>query len=379
MYLLKPEFDITETQVKQGFQPEQSEKLSRCNRLSVECVIEVQFFLSQGCATLKKTFTQQLLRFAIGERLKMTSYPLSNVLLPAVIVSSAVFSTLTLPFAFIKKEPLVVEVPPFAPVEIQPLFNGEHKDVAIPYIGFSIVVSVGAGMASVEVIRRWNAYRESVLTQNQGQNLQPNWSATGTQQDAINLPEYRPEISALDLPLTDNIFQDQSPIFRDTISETQDIKLDNPELVVNINQLVQPSRDVSLEYLYEPQQTTTNSTISEQQKLSPILDKNNSVEFRGSENGRESILQALDLAVSKIIDSKTLYQRCRIKVPHLEGRLFAILFEGQYYSFFRAETTKEKVLEIIAKLNHKVQKTVITKTEKGYFIWAWEPEVKYEV
>jgi hypothetical protein len=302
----------------------------------------------------------------------MTSYPLSNVLLPAVIISSAVFSTLTLPFAFIKKEPLVVEVPPLGSVEIQPLLNGEHKDVAIPYIGFAIVVSVGAGMASVEVIRRWNAYRESAIDQKQEQNLQPNWSGQGTQQGAINLAEYRPEISALDLPLTDEIFPNQSPTTPDDLSETSASLFENPEQVIDATQFVE-SQPTLL------QQNTIPFSVSQQQNLSAVLNEDNSVELRASRNGQESAVQDLDLAASKILESQTLYQRCRIKVPHLERRLLAILVEGQYYSFFRAETTKEKVLEIIAKLSHRVQKTVITKTEKGYFIWAWEPEVKYEV
>lgn len=329
-------------------------------------------FLASGVRYARENVHAPVTTLRSLERLKMTSYPLSNVLLPAVIISSAVFSTLTLPFAFIKKEPLVVELPPLGSTEIQPIFNGEHKDVAIPYIGFSIVVSVGAGIASVEVMRRWNAYRESVSAQKQEQNLQPNWSGEGTQQGAINLPEYRPEISALDLPLTDEIFPNQSPITLDTAPETQAISVENPEQVVDATQLVEPQLTLL-------QQTTTLSTVSEQQNLSPVPDEENSVELRASEDGQESAVRGLDLAASKILESRTLYQRCRIKVPHLERRLLAILFEGQYYSFFRAETTKEKVLEIIAKLSHRVQKTVITKTEKGYFIWVWEPEVKYEV
>ncbi len=302
----------------------------------------------------------------------MTSYPLSNVLLPAVIISSAVFSTLTLPFAFIKKEPLVVELPPLFSGEIQPLFNGEHKDVAIPYIGFAIVVSVGAGMASVEVTRRWNAYRESALAQKQEQNSQPILSGQGTQPGAINLAEYRPEISALDLPLTDDIFPNQSPTTPDGSPETPVIFGENSDQVVDATQLGEFKLNL-------PHHIATFSTFSDQQNLSSALDENNSVEKRVSLNGKESVVRDLDLADSKILESRTLYQRCRIKVPNLERRLLAILFEGQYYSFFRAETTEDKVLEILAKLSHRVQKTVITKTEKGYFIWAWEPDVKYEV
>ncbi|HBL13004.1 MAG TPA: TetR family transcriptional regulator, partial [Cyanobacteria bacterium UBA11162] len=92
----------------------------------------------------------------------MSNSSLSNILLPAVFTASTVFSILTVPFALIKSEPLVIDnILPFFSGEIQPIFDGNHKEIAIPYIGFSIVVSVGAGMATVEVIRRWNQLRES--------------------------------------------------------------------------------------------------------------------------------------------------------------------------------------------------------------------------
>jgi hypothetical protein len=302
----------------------------------------------------------------------MSSYPLSNVLLPAVIISSAVFSTLTLPFAFIKKEPVVVEIPPFFSGEIQPLFNGEHKDVAIPYIGFSIVVSVGAGIASVEVHRRWHTYRESVIAQKQEQNSQLNSFGKAGQQAFINSPEYLPEISALDLPLKNEIFKHQSPTTPDAFSETQAISADNLEQIIDATQQVES-------HLALPAGTAALSTDSEQQDSSSVTDRDNSLALEASEVGNESAVQSLDLAKSKVLEAGQQYQRCRIKVPHLKRRLLAILVEGQYYSFFRVEATKEKVLENIAKLNHKVKKTVVTKTEKGYFIWTWEPEVEHEV
>lgn len=302
----------------------------------------------------------------------MSSYPLSNVLLPAVIISSAVFSTLTLPFAFIKSEPVVVELPPLFSGEIQPIFNGEHKDVAIPYIGFAIVVSVGAGMASVEVSRRWHAYRESALAQKQEQNLQQNLPQTEAQQETITQPEYRPEISALDLPLKDEIFPNPSPTSLDTIAEVQDIRVENPEQVIDTTQLFESQ-------LTLPHQTSTLSTISEQQNPSDVAPETHLAELGASEVGKEAEFGGLNRSSSNILESPTLYQRCRIKVPHLERRLLAILVDGQYYSFLRTEKTKEKVLEIIAKLSHKVQKTIITKTEKGYFIWVLESDVSSEL
>jgi hypothetical protein len=302
----------------------------------------------------------------------MSSYPLSNVLLPAVIISSAVFSTLTLPFAFIKKEPLVVELPPFFSGEIQPLFNGEHKDVAIPYVGFAIVVSVGAGMASVEVSRRWQAYRESASAQKQEQNFQPDALDPEIQQNSINRPEYRPEIEALELPLRDELFSAQSLTSPDAIAETPAIPVDNLEQQIDAAPLI----EYKLQFADE---TPIGGTSSELENSFSPLSEDDSGESEATQSPQEPAVQGLNSAASTILESRHLYQRCRIRVPHLERRLLAILVEGQYYSFFRAEATQEKVLEIIAKLSYKIQKTIITKTEKGYFIWAWEPEAKSEL
>jgi hypothetical protein len=298
----------------------------------------------------------------------MTSYPLSNVLLPAVFISSAVFSSLTVPFALLKSEPVVVELPPFFSGEIQPIFNGEHKEVAIPYVGFAIVVSVGAGIASVEVIRRWQAYRESTMAQESLPNLQQNSKEKEAQQEALKLPEYRPEASAIDLPTKDEVFRSQSLSAPNTMTEAQRIAVEAPEQVVDATQLFEPQLTI-------PHQTTALGAVSEKLNLSQAPHGDNSVQLESSGVCSHSAVQDLDLAFSKILESRKQYQTCRIKVPHLKRRLFAILVNDEYYSFLRAEKTREKVLEIMTKIDHRVQKTVITKTEKGYVIWALEPEV----
>lgn len=297
----------------------------------------------------------------------MTSYPLSNVLLPAVIISSAVFSTLTLPFALINKEPVAVELP-FYTGEIQPIFNGEHKDVAIPYVGFAIVVSVGAGIASVEVNRRWQASRSLTQVEEQLQNPQQISLENQTPQEALKLPEYRPEASAIDFSPTDEVFRGQSLTAPDAMAESQDFAVEAPEQVVDFSQFGLPQPTI-------PHQTTGQVAALEELNWSQAPHEDNSVQLESDKVASGSAAQDLDLAFSKILESRKEYQTCRIKVPHLERRLFAILVNGQYYSFFRAERTREKVLEIIAKIGDRVEKTVITKTEKGYVIWALEPEV----
>jgi hypothetical protein len=302
----------------------------------------------------------------------MTSYSLSNVLLPAVFISSAVFSTLTVPLALIKSEPVAVEVPPFFSGEIQPIFNGEHKEVAIPYVGFAIVVSVGAGIASVEVIRRWQTYRESLETQEQLPNLQQNSKGKEAQPEALKLPEYRPEGSAIDLSTKAEGFSGQSLTAPNAMSEATLIDVEAPEQVVDATQLGFPQPTVL-------HQTTASFIDSEELNFSSSPYKNDSVQFESDRVGSQEAVQDLDLAFSQILESQHLYQTCRIKVPHLKQRLFAILFDGQYYSFLRAEETREKVIEIMAKLDHRVEQTVVTKTEKGYIVWVLEPKVSSTV
>jgi len=290
----------------------------------------------------------------------MTSYALSNALLPAVCISSVVFSAMTLPFALIKKEPVVVELPFFSG-EIQPIFNGDHKEVAIPYVGFAIVVSVGAGIASVEVNRRWKASRASAQNLDQVPTIQPNSLNNEALPEAIKLAEYRPEASAIKLSSKDEVFKSQSLIAPDALSGTQLIPVENP---VDLAQLSLPQTST---------QAQTNGS-TEKLNLSPNSHGNNSVDLESSMVKFAASLQDLDLACSNILESPEQYQICRIKVPSLEGRLFAILFQGEYYSFFRSEKTKEKIREILAKVKDRVGKTVITKTQKGYVIWTWEAE-----
>jgi hypothetical protein len=290
----------------------------------------------------------------------MTSYSLSSILLPAVFVSSAVFSTLTIPFALIKTEPVAVELPPLFSGEIQPIFNGEHKDVAIPYIGFAIVASVGAGIATVEVNRRWQAYRESLLIQSaatQSENTEDT--------ETIDLAEYRPEASAIDLPIKEDFVWNQEPNI--ALSVTDSSTTEATKNVVDITQLG------------KTYQTLSNSTIFENLNFSSAEAENSSELLEG--NGQISAVaaQKINLNLSKILNSHQEYQTCRIKVPHSKQSLLAIFFDGEYYSFLRAEKTKEKVLEMLDKINHQVEKTVITNTAKGYVIWNFEPEVSEKI
>ncbi len=291
----------------------------------------------------------------------MSSYSLSNILLPAVFISSAVFSTLTVPFALIGKEPIVIELPPFYSGEIQPIFDGNHKEVAIPYIGFSIVVSVGAGMATVEMIRRWNQWSESTTEEESSSNSPPNSPENQIQPEPLDHPGYQPEVSAIDLPPSDQGFDSPWLTPPEAAGEELNVPVEPDPL------FVQPPPTL-------PHPTGALSVMSEAPDLSPTPEGNKVIQFT-PRHANQSATLSLDVIESEILEHSDQYKTCRIQTPHLQRRLFAIAVEDQYYSFLRAEKTKEKVLEIMTRLGDSVQRTVITKTEKGYAIWAWEPEV----
>lgn len=64
---------------------------------------------------------------------------------------------------------------------------------------------------------------------------------------------------------------------------------------------------------------------------------------------------------------------CHICVPDSNERMAAIMFNKQYYSFFKSVKDREKALSVVAKLQEKDNNALIVKTPKGYTIWVLEP------
>lgn len=64
---------------------------------------------------------------------------------------------------------------------------------------------------------------------------------------------------------------------------------------------------------------------------------------------------------------------CHICVPDSNERMAAIMFNKQYYSFFKSVKDREKALSVVAKLQEKDNNAVIVKTPKGYTVWVLEP------
>ncbi len=69
-------------------------------------------------------------------------------------------------------------------------------------------------------------------------------------------------------------------------------------------------------------------------------------------------------------------QKCRIRVPHLRQSLLAILLNGQFYSFARAEKSREKALNTVARLFDRGDRAVITQVNNQHIVWIWQPNAK---
>ncbi|MEO1211476.1 MAG: hypothetical protein AAFX78_18340 [Cyanobacteria bacterium J06638_20] len=73
-----------------------------------------------------------------------------------------------------------------------------------------------------------------------------------------------------------------------------------------------------------------------------------------------------------VLESRDRYRSCHVVLSDTGERLAAIQFDGNYYSFFRSVTEKQRALELSRKLQNRGDSVVITKTPKGFVLWVLE-------
>jgi len=248
-----------------------------------------------------------------------------SILFPAVLLSSAVFSTLTLPFFLPATAPQVSTVEAITGIDMPVIVQRQNRNVAIRYIGGSLVLSVGAGFATVEVLRRWQQARSQAAASRLA--TRPSLPKSppfpeGPQDDQL---EVVPDYSLLDWSV-----EPPEALIQDWLQVGSDLHSVHPEL----------ESPAALSRAWEAAIATQANTVQE---------------LSGH------------------------YPTCRVSVPHLSRRLFAIQVADRYYCFFRIPETREEALEIAARLSRQGHDVVITPAEQGYAVWAWQPEASPEV
>lgn len=300
----------------------------------------------------------------------MSRFRMRNVILPAALVSSGVFSILTFPFVLNKTEGIGFVPPAFLEDSSQPFFNRENKSSAIRYVGGAIVVSVGAGVATIEILRR----------------MHPANQLSKLQKDALNSQIRQLEAGGQSNPslLIENVETAIEEFLNARESAGSSVQETPPASFGLLNLEPENSNDHFSWEESDPTQKTLSSILESgwisseslqdldaeniaSQNLSPIAVSNSHQSF-------ELISSAN--AVSGQISLP--YETYRIRVPHRQDTLFAILLEGEYYSLVRTHKSQEKVLELATRLYQLGDRVVITSVGERYAVWALQPEAYLE-
>jgi hypothetical protein len=131
----------------------------------------------------------------------MTGSPLNKFLFTPVVISAAVFAALTIPLAVLGSKPVTIQL------QEEPVFSGQLRDVATPYLGLATALSLGAGVASVAVTGWRQSIRKSSQVESQLSDLERNLKEKEAQLEAIKLSDTRVEASGLSEFLDENATQ----------------------------------------------------------------------------------------------------------------------------------------------------------------------------
>lgn len=251
----------------------------------------------------------------------MQDLPIRNIFLPATLAASSIFLGLTLPAALVASDSSLLNQLPILNRSINIDWRNLHKDIAIPYIGTTVMLSAGAGVATAEIMRKR-------LTDKQP-------PAPEESSEAATPPPVSPaqgDGSFPGLPLTDARFEWPTLSEAESISQEPSAADSAPATLWN---LAQPQPPLQAE---KPQRN-------------PQLDQ-------------------------KVVIFPGQYQRCRIQVPQVQEQLYAIEFNEQFYSLQIAGITKDEGLSAVEQLSRENQVAILTRMNQGYAVWVLEPDAQ---
>lgn len=121
----------------------------------------------------------------------MSGTPLKKFVLTPAIITTSVFAMLTLPLGLLGNKPVAIKL------QQEPVFYGQLRDVAIPYLGLAGIFSLGAGIASVAVAGWQQSRHKSEEVEAQLSGLTQHLIEKEAQLEALKLSESQLEFSGL--------------------------------------------------------------------------------------------------------------------------------------------------------------------------------------
>lgn len=135
----------------------------------------------------------------------MSGSPLNKFFLTPAVISASVFAALTLPLAVLGNKPVTIQL------QQEPVFYGQLRDVATPYLGLASVLSVGAGVASIAVAGWRQSLRKSSEVEAQLSGLAQHLKEKEAQLEALKHSESRLESSGLKAFLDEDVPLEPQP------------------------------------------------------------------------------------------------------------------------------------------------------------------------
>lgn len=224
----------------------------------------------------------------------------------------------------------MVQLPPLLSLEVQPVFVEDNKDLAIRYVGTSIVASVAVGIGIAVWMRRRSAKQPNADAVNQSQAIAELNSVSTAGAIALEPDSTTPmEAVEADVPLVDHWLQHYTPLYMNT-----------------------PGVEV------DPEATSLTHTPP------------------GSDEG---VLASPTNALHQPIILTQAPATCRISIPQRQSTLLGIRLNGQYYSLFRSKKTQLEAQRLASWLATEGKPSVVTPIENApiendeYNVWVLQP------
>lgn len=116
----------------------------------------------------------------------------SKHLLGAVFLGGALFIAATLPLTMFSSQPLTIQS------ENQPIFEGEVKDLSVPYLGLVLAISIGGGATHFAMMRWQQAARKLARTEDHMNALKQKLHEQETLIEKLNFAPARLQSSGLE-------------------------------------------------------------------------------------------------------------------------------------------------------------------------------------
>lgn len=142
----------------------------------------------------------------------MSNSPLKKFVVTPVVISAAVFGVLSLPLALLGSKPVTIQL------QGEPVFYGQLRDVATPYLGLASAISLGAGIASVAITGWQSSTRKSSQVEAELSDLAQHLKKKEAELEALKLCESKLEASGLNAFVDETVSLEQAI---KTISESQ--------------------------------------------------------------------------------------------------------------------------------------------------------------